>query len=157
MHYYVNYSAKAISESLCQYSTLHFGISQQSHPDSSSDEESCSKFSSNGFHFEEIQTSFEECNMRMFLEANTSYFALKDYFKTLCKLLDGEKESIRRWKEKIQDGIAETTKKLCGDVGSSDMENYSSFSSAVYVPAYKGQRGLKKRKWRKGLKTREYK
>eukprot|EP00957_Ditylum_brightwellii_P026367 1994399-Ditylum_brightwellii.AAC.1 len=41
--YYVNYSDAEIAESLSQYNNYHVGIAQQSHPNSSSYEESFSK------------------------------------------------------------------------------------------------------------------
>ena len=158
INYCVNYSEEAISESLSQYTNYHFGIAQHSHPDSSSDEESSSKVSSNEFQFEERHASFVDLNIKMSSQSNSAYFALKDSFSTLVKWIDGDEHAINKWKGLLQDGIAEATKKISGDVSGSDVESCSSHSSAPgYVPAYRGPSGLRKRKRRKMLKTSDYK
>ena len=156
--YCVNYSEAEIAESLSQYSNYHFGIAQHSHPDSSSDEESFSKVSSNDLQFEDRHDSFVELNLKSSSHSTSAYFALKDSFSTLVKWIDGDEEAINKWKGLLQDGVAEATKKIRGEDWGSDMESCSSSSSAsVYVSAYKGQSGLKKRKRRKLLKTSDYK
>eukprot|EP00957_Ditylum_brightwellii_P063540 4822361-Ditylum_brightwellii.AAC.1 len=48
---------------------------------------------------------------------------------------------MKKWKELLQDGISEATKKMSDDGGGSDMESCSSSSTSAYVSAYKGQSG----------------
>eukprot|EP00957_Ditylum_brightwellii_P059340 4504850-Ditylum_brightwellii.AAC.1 len=112
INYCVNYSEEAISGSLSQYTNYHFGTAQHSHPDTSSDKESSSKSSSSELQFEERHESFVELNIKMSSQTNSAYFALKDSFSTLVKWIDGDEEAINKWKDVLQDGIAEATKKI---------------------------------------------
>eukprot|EP00957_Ditylum_brightwellii_P135307 10317733-Ditylum_brightwellii.AAC.1 len=135
-----------MSESLSHYSNYYVGIAQQIHPDSSSDEGSSSNLSSSEFQFEERHASFVELNNKMPSQTSSTYFALKDTFSTLVKLIDGEQEAVKEWNKKFQNGIAETTKKISGDECDSDMESSSSSLTSVYVTTYRGQSGLIKEK-----------
>ena len=162
----LNYSSSAISSSMSEFSPLLFGLSQECHYNSSSDEES---FNYNAkkdiFHFEERQVSFEECNMKLFENESSAYLCLRESFHTLCKYIDGDSSAVSLWKDKLNDGIMDATKKLNGSNDdssevsslSSNMDCSSSSTNARYVSAYKGQNGLQKRKKRKVLKTKDYK
>ena len=81
--------------------------------------------------------------------------SLNDYFKTLCKLIDGDDEVINDWKLKFQTGITDATKQLYGEKIDNESESSSSLASK-YVSAYRGTSGLKKRKRRRVLKTSHY-
>ena len=111
----VNYSSSAISSSMSEFSPLLFGLSQECHYDSSSDEES---FNYNAkkdiFHFEERQVSFEECNMKLFENESSAYLYLRESFHSLCKYIDGDSSDVSLWKDKLNDGIMDATKKLNG-------------------------------------------
>eukprot|EP00957_Ditylum_brightwellii_P136440 10405816-Ditylum_brightwellii.AAC.1 len=99
-------------------------------------------------HFEERQASFEESNIKIFLEDNNSHFSLKDCFNTFFKLIDGGDLAINDWNVKLWDGKAESTMNLCEDTSDNGKDDSSS-SCSNYLSAYRGTAGLKKKKRRK--------
>jgi hypothetical protein len=154
--YCCNYSYEQMCHCLAEYSEFNVGVSQFSHPDSSSDEDQDSvMFALDPYDFQQRQETFEKSNLKMFIQDQGSYLSLNDYFKTLCKLIDGDDEAINDWKQKFQTGIADATKSLCGEKNENESESSSSLSSN-YVSAYRGTSGLKKRKRRRVLKTSHY-
>eukprot|EP00957_Ditylum_brightwellii_P130937 9987586-Ditylum_brightwellii.AAC.1 len=73
----------------------------------------------------------------MFIKDQGSYLSVKDYFKTLCKLIDDDDEAIDDWKLKFQTGIADASNNLCGEKIDNESESSSSLASN-YVSAYRG-------------------
>ena len=89
----------------------------------------------------------------MFIQEQGSYLSLNDYFKTLCKLIDGDDEAINDWKLKFQTGIADATKHLCGEKIDNESESSSSLASN-YVSAYRGTSGMKERAKAEGVENK---
>ena len=153
----LNYSKDDINHCMSEFSCFLFGLSQISHPDSSSDDDNVTVDNfMDSLHFESRQASFEENNLKIFSERESSYFALKDSFNSLCKLIDGDDEMILKWKDILDKGTADATEKLSGIKINDKHDEVGEKCNVSYVSAYKGTSGLKKRKKRKVLKTSEY-
>ena len=154
----MNYSASCIIKCLSELNEFIFGMSQESHPDSSSEEEYTFDVSNSNvsLHFEERQASFEEKNIKMFIKDDNAFLSLRGEFNTLCKFINGDEEQIKFWRQKFLQGISDATKK--NSSSSDDKDNNSSEDSndeVTFVSCYKGTNVLKKRK-KKRIKTKDY-
>ena len=67
--YCTNYSYEQICQSSAEYSEFNVGVSQFSHPDSSSDEDQDSVIlATDPYDFQQRQVSFEKSDIKMFIQ-----------------------------------------------------------------------------------------
>eukprot|EP00957_Ditylum_brightwellii_P209201 15360774-Ditylum_brightwellii.AAC.1 len=118
MDYCHNYSSQFIANALSNYDITNFVISQQSHAESGTDDDSVNSLQNDTENMkgdvhdlQQRKISFEERHNSVLTQNSRAYSTLKSDFSQLCKFIDGDKDQINIWKWKFKEAFAEATEK----------------------------------------------